>query len=157
MEKEFKSRLGFTLIELLVVVLIIGILAAIALPQYEKAIIRTKMAKVKQTLYKLRDAERIYYLANGKYTQDLTALDIDVGAKSMSGAYEGLRYNLPCGGNVEPLATGYPRLAYQYWDYGVQWMVWLDYNHTDTCSVSWPTAPKASKYGQYVCQILLEK
>ena len=146
---------GFTLIELLVVVLIIGILAAIALPQYEKAIIRTRMAGVKQTLYQLKQAEQSYYLANGSYTKDLTALDIDVGATSFSGTYEGLRYNLPCGGDVEPLATGYKRLAYQYYNYGIQWIVWLEEGHTNTCSVSWPTAPKG-KYGSYVCQILLQ-
>ncbi len=69
---------AFTLIELLVVVLIIGILAAIALPQYQKAVLKTRFATVKSLTRALADAEEVYYLANGNYTFDATNLDIEL-------------------------------------------------------------------------------
>ena len=69
---------GFTLIELLVVVLIIGILSAIALPQYEKAVERTRAAEGIVLARAILDAQQRYYLANGSYTQDLNDLDIEI-------------------------------------------------------------------------------
>lgn len=69
---------AFTLIELLVVVLIIGILAAIALPQYEKAVARSRSAEAMIILTALVNAEQRYYLANGDYTRDYTALDVEI-------------------------------------------------------------------------------
>ena len=56
---------AFTLIELLVVVLIIGILAAIALPQYEKAVERSRASEAELVLRSLRDAQARCILQNG--------------------------------------------------------------------------------------------
>ena len=73
-----ERRRGFTLIELLVVVLIIGILSAIALPQYQKAVARARFATVKATARTLADVENLYYLDNGEFTFDVQNLAVQL-------------------------------------------------------------------------------
>ena len=76
-------RKGFTLIELLVVVLIIGVLAAIALPQYEKTVEKSRMVEAVVMVRAIADAHLVYYLANGEYATsvDIDKLDITVPCK----------------------------------------------------------------------------
>ena len=76
---SFRNARAFTLIELLVVVLIIGILAAIAVPQYTKAVRKARIAEAKVLLKSLSDAADMFYLANGTDVEwSKENLDIDV-------------------------------------------------------------------------------
>ncbi len=71
-------RNGFTLIELLVVVLIIGILASVALPQYQKAVEKSRAAQAFTLLKAVAQASEAYFLANGQDALSFDELTVDV-------------------------------------------------------------------------------
>lgn len=73
---------GFTLIELLVVVLIIGILSSIALPQYTKAVEKSRASEAMAFMGDWVTAQTIYKMANGGYAaagaNDAISTDLDI-------------------------------------------------------------------------------
>lgn len=73
-----KNKQAFTLIELLVVVLIIGILAAVALPQYTLAVNKTRFANLRTMATALIKASEAYYLANNAWPSNFDELAIDL-------------------------------------------------------------------------------
>ena len=101
---------GFTLIELLVVVLIIGILSAIALPQYKKAVFKARYIEIKTRFDAYSKAVDSWVLQNGKPSTDQLfikdgGLDIDFSCDSInsnacitkSGKFSVYCYSSSCG------------------------------------------------------------
>ena len=71
-----KDRKGFTLIELLIVVVIIGILAAIAIPKYNSTRERSFKAAMMSDLRNLAALQEVYHSSNNTYSTDLSALNV---------------------------------------------------------------------------------
>ena len=82
------NKKGFTLIELLVVVLIIGILSAIALPQYQKAVEKARMVEAVIMVKKIAEAQQRFYLVNNRYAlgNECDGLDIQIPGNVCSGS-----------------------------------------------------------------------
>ncbi len=89
------NRKGFTLIELLVVILIIGILASIAVPQYFKAVEKARVGEATTTLASIRAAADRYKANQSTYPTSFGKLDIvykDTSGKNITGTSANLKY-----------------------------------------------------------------
>lgn len=78
MGSKKSGHVGFTLLELLVVVIIIGILATIALPQFTKTIERARQAECNAILGSISTAESAYFQEHAAYTTDKSKLLADL-------------------------------------------------------------------------------
>ena len=90
------KRAGFTLIELLVVVLILGILAAVAMPSYRRAVATARVGTLLPLMRSISDAESRFYMANNRYSQSFSALDI----------------SMPSGGELKKNSVGTEVMSY---------------------------------------------
>ena len=79
---------AFTLIELLVVVLIIGVLAAIAFPQFQTAIDKSRYATLMPLAKSVANAQESYYMAAGNYSPDLAYLDVQLPTSPLGSSAE---------------------------------------------------------------------
>ena len=95
------KRAGFTLIEMLVVVLIIGILAAVAVPQYRLSVEKARAAEALSMVKTLWQAQQVYYWANGSYHDNINELDVSIAGH-------------------DAMLDNVPRKETQYFSYGVK-------------------------------------
>jgi type IV pilus assembly protein PilA len=74
MLKKLNDNKGFTLIELMIVIAIIGILAAIAIPQFSAYRRRSYNSSAKSDARNIATAQEAYYVDNSTYCGDVTVL-----------------------------------------------------------------------------------
>ncbi len=143
-----QNNVGFTLIELLVVVLIIGILAAVALPQYTKAVERSRTAEAIQRLGDMATAQQVIYMQNGTFANSYTGVnalgDITFPTSNDTGSYTiGVTGGGTGNDSVTLTAT---RNGGQYSGAKLSLAIESDGKITKTCSVAGATGAKKDEF-----------
>ena len=95
--KFYGTESGFTLLELLIVVIIVGILAGVALPQFSNMTRRARQSEAQNMLGSILTAEALYYNENGVFTNTMARLLVDLPAES---ANEHWNYAVTAGDNT---------------------------------------------------------
>ncbi len=141
-EKMKNNKKGFTLIEMLVVVLIIGILAGIALPQYQMAVMKAKVASMLPLMRRFKDALAEYKLQHGSYeTEDGDRPDADtLGANWPSDWDCDDERNIACGNDYWYCFANEESTGYVYCEHTI--------NDTNSFAI-WMYQPDDELYPEY--------
>lgn len=92
MTKLIRNRQGFTLVELMITVVIVGVLAAVAVPIYQANVNRAKASEADAAMGSIRTALRVYFAEYASYPMEasyvaVTTLSIDMTAADLNGTY----------------------------------------------------------------------
>ncbi len=153
MTSLFNSGNAFTLIELLVVVLIIGILAAVALPQYKIAVAKSRLTEAYTGLHAIATAAEAYYLANGSYPLDFTEIDVEFPGSTYTTAEGkensglqlpgGRSYHLDVDGYIGGSLSKLPEVELTYW-----------HNTKSYACRAWAPTSDTSHFGHKLCKAM---
>lgn len=101
LNKRNQQDEGFTLIELLVVIIIIGILAAIALPSLISQSNKAKQAEARQNVGALNRAQQAFYLEQNAFSTDITTLGVGISSQTVN-----YKYKITGSGGTDPQIVG---------------------------------------------------
>ena len=148
---------AFTLIELLVVVLIIGILAAIAVPQYQKAVLKSRISGILPVMKTIVEAEETYFLENQAYT--INPYNLAISMPNTCSKVDNHDYHWFCGSGIYLFFADKPRSLYLLYivENTQHFIIIFNYANYKTsrkpieCSVS-----NNSTLGKYICETLVK-
>ncbi len=104
--KRMITKKGFTLVELAVVIVIIGVLAAFAVPRFRASVERSKAAESFNYLSAIQASQERYHAKQGAYSNDLSALDIQFSAPKYFAVGEVQGENLETGWSLTLTRSG---------------------------------------------------